>query len=274
MIAVASKPIRRQVEMFGIAFDRVRMEQAVAQLLVWLREPDGPCQYVVTPNVDHVVLFQRSAALRQAYAGAGLVLADGAPVVAASQLLGRPLPERVAGSDLVPRLLNEAVWQRIGLRVYLLGGMPGVANRAAERIEKCWPGVRVVGTASPPPGFEADAELNAQLVARINDSQPDVLLIGLGAPKQELWVHRHHAQLNVPVALCVGSTIDFLAGQRRRAPRWMRRVGLEWLFRMLLEPRRLARRYARDAWLFPRLVWREWRDRDDETFGSSQADVR
>lgn len=259
MIAVASNPIRRQVEMFGIAFDRLRMEQAVAQLLVWLREPERHCQYVVTPNVDHVVLYQESAALRQAYSSAGLVLADGAPVVAASQLLGRPLPERVAGSDLVPQLFTEAVFQCTELRVYLLGGAPGVGDRAAERIESLWPGIQVVGVASPPLGFETDAELNAELVADINGCQPDLLLIGLGAPKQELWVYRHQAELHVPVALCIGATIDFLAGQRTRAPRWMRRVGLEWLFRVLLEPRRLARRYARDAWLFPRLFLREWR---------------
>ncbi|HQU45083.1 MAG TPA: WecB/TagA/CpsF family glycosyltransferase, partial [Pirellulales bacterium] len=98
-----------------------------------------------------------------------------------------------------------------------------------------------------------------RLVEEINASRADVLLIGLGAPKQEFWIHRYHRQLDVPAALCVGATIDFLAGERRRAPRWMRRTGLEWLFRVLTEPRRLGRRYARDARQFPRLVWREWR---------------
>lgn len=258
-MAVAHNILRRQVEMFGIGFDNLRMEQAVARLLVWLREANGKCQYVVTPNVDHVVLYQESSALREAYAAADMVLADGAPVVAAAKLLNRPLPERVAGSDLVPRLFQEAVWQRLGPRVYLLGGAPGVGRRAAERIELTWPGAKIVGLASPPPGFETDAALNASLVAEINACRPDVLLIGLGAPKQELWIHRHQAELRVPVALCIGATIDFLAGERARAPGWMRRVGLEWLFRVSLEPRRLGRRYARDAWLFPRLFWREWR---------------
>lgn len=245
--------------MFGITFDAVRMEQAIAQLLIWLREPDGECQYVVTPNVDHVVIYQESAALRQAYAAAGLVLADGAPVVAASQLLGRPLPERVAGSDLVPQLFSEAASQRQELRVYLLGGAAGVGSRAAARIESTWPGIEVVGVASPPLGFETDVQLNADLVTKINGCRPDVLLIGFGAPKQELWVHRYQAELDVPVALCIGATIDFLAGERTRAPRWMQRVGLEWLFRVLLEPRRLGRRYARDAVIFPCLFWHEWR---------------
>lgn len=250
---------RRQVRLFGIDIDVLRMDQAVAQLLVWIQRRDGGCRYVVTPNVDHVTLFQRNAELRQAYAESSLTLADGAPVVAASRLLGRPLPERVAGSDLAPRLFAEAAWQRTNLRVYLLGGAAGVGARAAERIAAAWPGVEVVGLASPPIGFERDDSLNAELVAEINACQPDLLLIGLGAPKQELWIHRHYGELCVPAALCVGATIDFLAGQRWRAPAWMRRVGLEWLFRVLCEPRRLAGRYARDAWIFPRLVWHEWR---------------
>jgi N-acetylglucosaminyldiphosphoundecaprenol N-acetyl-beta-D-mannosaminyltransferase len=250
---------RQRVRLFGIGIDAVRMDQAVAQLLIWISERDGVCRYVVTPNVDHVVLYQELEELRQAYAAASLVLADGAPVVAASRLLGRPLPERVAGSDLVPCLFHEATWQRLPLRVYLLGGAPGVGQRAAERIAAAWPGIEVVGLASPPLGFERDASLNSELVADINACEPDLLLVGLGAPKQELWIHRHHAQLAVPAALCIGATIDFLAGHRSRAPRWMRRTGLEWLHRVLCEPRRLARRYARDAWHFPQLVWRDWR---------------
>lgn len=248
---------RRRVRLFGIDIDVLRMEQAVAQLLLWINERDGQCRYVVTPNVDHVVLYHQSDALRRAYADASLVLADGAPVVAVSRLVGRPLPERVAGSDLVPRLFSEAVWQRTALRVYLLGGAPGVGQRAAERIAATWPGIEVVGRASPPIGFEHDPEINTELIDDINACQPDLLLIGLGAPKQESWIYGHHSKLGVSAALCIGATIDFLAGERSRAPWWMRRAGLEWLFRVLCEPRRLGRRYARDAWIFPQLVWRE-----------------
>jgi N-acetylglucosaminyldiphosphoundecaprenol N-acetyl-beta-D-mannosaminyltransferase len=233
------------------------MDQAVAQLVIWINERSRVCHYVVTPNVDHVVLYQQSEELRQAYAQASLVLADGAPVVAASRLVGRPLPERVAGSDLVPSLFHEAAWQRMPLRVYLLGGAPGVGERAAAQILAAWPGVKVVGIASPPLGFERDPEQNSELVAKINVSEPDLLLVGLGAPKQERWIQAHHQELALPVALCIGATIDFLAGHRTRAPRWMRRSGLEWLYRVIREPRRLAGRYARDAWQFPRLLWRE-----------------
>jgi N-acetylglucosaminyldiphosphoundecaprenol N-acetyl-beta-D-mannosaminyltransferase len=108
-------------------------------------------------------------------------------------------------------------------------------------------------------GFERDDAENAKILNLIEAAAPDVLVVGLGAPKQELWVHSHRQQIAAPVALCVGATIDFLAGEKRRAPRWMQRTGLEWLHRCASEPRRLAKRYARDAVIFPKLVWRQWR---------------
>jgi N-acetylglucosaminyldiphosphoundecaprenol N-acetyl-beta-D-mannosaminyltransferase len=119
--------------------------------------------------------------------------------------------------------------------------------------------VQVVGTFSPPPGFERKPAENEQILAAIAAAHPDVLLVGLGAPKQELWVHAHASRIDAKIALCIGATIDFLAGEKRRAPRWMRRVGLEWVHRLATEPRRLASRYLRDAWIFPQLIWRDWR---------------
>ena len=109
--------------------------------------------------------------------------------------------------------------------------------------------------------FEKDYEENQRILQLIEQAEPDLLVVGLGAPKQELWVHAHRDRLHAKVALCVGATIDFLAGEKARAPRWMRRMRLEWLHRLLSEPRRLAKRYARDAWVFPQLVWGEWRRR-------------
>jgi N-acetylglucosaminyldiphosphoundecaprenol N-acetyl-beta-D-mannosaminyltransferase len=245
------------VDLFGMKISCVTMPEAVNQLLDWCRQPHGDaCRYVVTPNVDHAVLLQDHAELRAAYADASLVLADGAPIVFASRLLGRHLPERVAGSDLVPRLFDAT---REPLRVFLLGAAPGVAETAAAKIHRRWSGVQVVGTYCPPLGFERNSLENARILAAVAAAKPDLLVIGLGAPKQELWVHRHRHQLRAKVALCAGATIDFLAENRRRSPVWMRRAGLEWLHRVWCEPRRLAGRYARDAWVFPMLVWREWR---------------
>jgi N-acetylglucosaminyldiphosphoundecaprenol N-acetyl-beta-D-mannosaminyltransferase len=238
--------------------DPLRMTQAVKQVLAWVEEGERRCRYVVTPNVDHAVMFQENAALRDAYRDASLVLADGAPVVWASRLLRRALPGRVAGSDLTPAIFAAATKTR-PLTTFLLGAGPGVAKRAAERMEARWPGVQVVGTYSPPLGFEKNEAENAAIIERINAVSPDLLVIGLGAPKQELWIQRFAPQLNASAALCVGATIDFLAGEKSRAPKLLQHVGLEWLHRVATEPRRLFRRYARDAWIFPQLVWREWR---------------
>jgi N-acetylglucosaminyldiphosphoundecaprenol N-acetyl-beta-D-mannosaminyltransferase len=254
-----SAPSPSRVRLFGMEIDRLRMSEAVSRLQAWIAGGDGVCRYVVTPNVDHAVLFQENEALRAAYADAGLVLADGAPVVMVSRWLAKPLPERVAGSDLVPALFNASGVDS-PLRVFLLGGAPGVAERAAANITARWPAVSVVGTAGPPKGFEHDRLQNDAILARIAHARPDVVLVGLGAPKQELWVWQHRRAIAAPAALCIGATIDFLAGERSRAPVWMRRWGLEWLYRIGTEPRRLGRRYARDAWIFPRLVWKQWRE--------------
>lgn len=249
------------IRLFGMDINVADMQTAACTVLGWCKSSEPPqCRYVVTPNVDHVVMFQSRADLRDTYADASLVVADGFPVVLASKLLRRPLPERVAGSDLVPAVFEAA--SKSGeppLRVFLLGAGPGVAERAADRIHRRWSGVRVVGTYSPPLGFEHDTAENAAIIDRIAAAEADLLIIGLGAPKQELWVHRHASMLPVRAALCVGATIDFLAGEKARSPRWMQRAGLEWVHRLVSEPRRLAKRYLRDAWIFPRLVWREWR---------------
>ena len=248
------------VQLFGMSLSRVTMKEAISQLLSWCDEPRGLiCRYVVTPNVDHAVLFQKRDDLRAAYADASLVLADGAPIVLASRLLGkrqsqRALPERVAGSDLVPQLFAAADRP---LRVFLLGAAPGVAEIAADRIVRQWPKIDLVGTYSPPLGFENDEAESTKILAAVAAAEPDLLIVGLGAPKQELWVHRHHHELEAKVALCAGATIDFLAGEKRRSPVWMRRAGLEWAHRVITEPRRLAGRYARDAWVFPKLVLQE-----------------
>lgn len=251
--------VHRKIPMFGVQIDALRMPEAVEAVTAWTREEGEPaCRYVVTPNVDHTLLLQEHQGLRDAYVDAGLVLADGMPVVLASRLLRKPLPERVTGADLVPALFNAADPER-PLTVYLLGAAPGVAQRARDNIHTRWPGVRVTGLYSPPLGFERDDAENEAILKRIEAANPDVLVVGLGAPKQELWVHRHRRRIRAKAALCVGASIDFLADEKPRAPVWMQKSGLEWLHRLSSEPRRLFRRYARDAFVFPKLVWREWR---------------
>jgi N-acetylglucosaminyldiphosphoundecaprenol N-acetyl-beta-D-mannosaminyltransferase len=254
-----------QVKLFGMTIDRLDLAQATERVVEWALDgsASGPCRYVVTPNVDHAVMYQHDSRLREAYREASMVVADGAPLIAVSRLLRKPLPERVAGSDLTPAALAaaSAVAVKSGrlLRLFLLGAGPGVADRAAKRIGERWPGVETVGVYCPPLGFEKDDAENERILAAVAAAKPDLLLVGLGAPKQELWVHRFHGRLAARVALCAGATIDFLAGEKQRSPRWMQRAGLEWAHRLASEPRRLAKRYARDAWIFPQLVWGEYR---------------
>lgn len=245
------------VRLFGISLHRIGMTDAVALLKRWIEE-GLPCRYVVTPNLDHVVKLQSFPAMQEAYRGASLVVADGWPLVAASRWLGQPLPERVAGSDLVPELLSAGN-EIPDFRVFLLGAAPGVAEQAAERIRSRWPGVNVAGIASPRPDFDGDKEETKQLIDAINRAAPHLLIVGLGAPKQEVWLQQHAPQIHAPVAIAAGATIDFLAGVQKRAPVWIQQMRLEWLFRLLSDPRRLAGRYVRCALIFPRLFAADWR---------------
>jgi N-acetylglucosaminyldiphosphoundecaprenol N-acetyl-beta-D-mannosaminyltransferase len=248
-------------DLFGMQINALRMTDAINCLRTWINEPRSQCRYVVTPNVDHAVMFQEDAEFQAAYQNADLILADGHPIVWASRLLRRPLPERVPGSELVPNLFDSFNRQKRNdhrpLRVFLLGAATGVAARAAARMKQQWPNVETVGVYSPPLGFENDAEESNYILGRIALCRPDVVVVGLGAPKQERWVHQHRQQIRANLALCVGATIDFLAGEKKRAPVWMQRSGIEWIHRMCSEPQRLVKRYAKDAWIFPQLVWRQ-----------------
>jgi len=244
----------KKLRMFGIDFDPLTMSQAVSEVLSWTDSPEYNCQYVVTPNVDHVVKFQKDQALRASYKEASLVVVDGKPVLWASKIL-KPLPETVPGSDLCPAIFDMAVNKRV--KVFLLGAAEGVAEKAAIEISKRWPWITVCGYYSPPMGFDARSVDNAKAIEMINKEQPDILLVGLGAPKQEIWVQEMQHQLQVKVALCVGASIDFLAGEKARAPKIMRKLGLEWLHRALSEPKRLMGRYLHDAKVFPFIVLKE-----------------
>ena len=242
---------------FGICIDRVTMDQAIDRLRSWINQQERTCRYVVTPNLDHAVQLQSNEAMREAYRSASLVVADGWPLVTASRIFRDPLPERVAGSDLVPALFHALNAAENGGTVYLLGAALGVAEHAARKIEQRWPRVKVVGTHSPPFGFDRNPAQSQEAIERINRCSPDVLVVGLGAPKQELWLKQYQSQLSAGVAIAAGGTIDFLAGRQTRAPRWVQKLRMEWSHRLLTNPGRLTGRYARNAWHLPRLLLQE-----------------
>ncbi len=242
----------RPTWVWGLPFSPLTSIQAVEAVgrLVEARTPS----HLVSANLNYAMLSCRDPALRRFNETAALVLADGMPLVWASRGLDRPLPERVAGSDFLFDLADLAADRDFG--VFLLGGAPGVGEQAAANLRRRCPGLRIVGVESPPFQPQPDAAQERALVERIRQARPDILLVAFGQPKGELWLARLAEELGVPVTFQVGASLDFAAGRVRRAPNWVRRTGLEWAFRLALEPRRLARRYASNALFLLEMVVR------------------
>lgn len=232
-------PLRRRARIGLAMVDDVSFSEAIEAIAQLVAARRGGI--VVTPNVDHVVLLEDDPRLRAAYAGASLSLADGMPIIWASRLLGTPLREKVSGSDLIIPLARRAAEE--GWRVHLLGGGEGVAQRAAEQLAREAPGLVVAGIDSRRVDVEGDPRLIDDLVAGIGAARPDLVLLALGCPKQEIIMHRIAEAVRPAVCVGVGAGLDFVAGAVPRAPRWMSRAGLEWLYRLAREPRRLWRRY-------------------------------
>lgn len=241
------------VAILGVPFDHVTIAGAIARIEAMIASRRS--HYVVTANVDFLVQAHRDVELRRILLDADLVLCDGTPLVWASRWLGNRLPERVAGSDLVPALLQVAAAK--GRRVFFLGAAPGVAAEAAARLRREYPSLNIVGHYAPPFADLLDMD-HGQIVQRIREARPDILLVSFGCPKQEKWIAMNHRALGVPVAIGVGATIDFLAGRVKRAPAWMRRSGTEWIYRLVQEPRRLFRRYANDLLCFVPTLATQW----------------
>jgi len=227
------------IRLRGVRFHAATQLRCAEHVLRSLESGQGG--WVATVNVDHLRRISRSRDFAGTCASASLVVADGMPLVWASRLQGTPLPERVAGSDLLGRLAEQAAAQ--GRSIFLLGGDPGTADASAALLRRRFPRIRIAGTHCPPMGFERDARQMAALIASLRDAAPDIVFVALGSPKQEALITRLRGSFPRCWWLPVGISFSFLAGGVRRAPRWVQRLGLEWLHRLLQEPRRLARRY-------------------------------
>ena len=225
-----------RVAIGSIEVDRVTFAGAIDAIDDLIRARGGGA--VFTPNVDHVVLAGEHETFRRSYARASLCVADGMPLVWAARLLGNPVPEKVSGSDIVPSLMERAALR--GYRVYLLGGAPGSAEEAARVLRQR--GVTIAGVDAPGLRDPLDTVERRPIVERIRQAAPDLVLVAFGAPKQELFIDAVRSELGT-VFIGVGGTLEFIAGKVPRAPRWMSRHGLEWLYRLAREPRRLWRRY-------------------------------
>lgn len=234
---------RERVELLGVRFDRVTMRQAVDHMLAEHRAGRGG--WVVTPNLEILRRASKDADWCETINQAELVVADGMPIIWASRLRGSALPERVAGSSMIVPLAQGAGER--GARLFLLGGNPGVADEAASLLKERCPGLVIAGTECPPMGFESDASYMDSLRKKVVNACPDYVYVALGSPKQELLIRELRPSLPWAWWLGIGISLSFLTGEVRRAPLWMQRVGLEWLHRLVQEPRRLAKRYLIDG---------------------------
>ena len=238
---------KKRIKLMNVSIDNLTMTEAIEEINELIL--DGSYHFVVTPNVDHIVKLEKDIELRKVYENADLILTDGMPLIWISKLYRTPIVERVAGSDLFPNVCELAAKKHY--KVFLLGAKEGVAAKAAINLQRKYPGLDVVGTFSPKFGFHKDKNAVNKIIEMINIAKPDILAVGLGAPKQEKFIFNYKNQLKVPISLAIGASIDFEAGNVKRAPKWMRNMGLEWFYRLLMEPRRMYKRYLSDgAYIF------------------------
>jgi N-acetylglucosaminyldiphosphoundecaprenol N-acetyl-beta-D-mannosaminyltransferase len=239
------RPIRPRdcSTVWNVPFDRLTMDQTLDHLesLIERRTPS----YAITANLNYAMLHNRNPQIQRITEGADLILADGQPIVWRSRWGDRPLPERVAGSELIHHLARRA--SEKGWRVFFLGGRPLVARRCAERLAELYPGLKIAGVESPPFRQLTEDE-HADQLQRIRDSGASVLLVAFGQPKGEQWIAENYQKLGVPLSIQLGASFDFVAGTAQRAPEIWQRLGAEWAYRMLSDPRRLVPRYAANAW--------------------------
>ncbi len=244
--AVNTKISIRRENILGVKVSAINMAQALAAIAAWIeaRQPHYVC---VTP-AHGVMDCQRAPALRAIFNASGLTTPDGMAIVWLLKLRGHRHVGRVYGPDLLLAVCERSLKE--GWRHYFYGGAPGVADALAEKLTARFPGLRVAGTHSPPFRPLTPAE-DAAIIDEINASGADLVWVGLSTPKQERWMSTHLGEVSAPVMVGVGAAFDFLSGNKPQAPRWVQRSGLEWLFRLLTEPRRLWRRYAQ----YPRFLW-------------------
>jgi N-acetylglucosaminyldiphosphoundecaprenol N-acetyl-beta-D-mannosaminyltransferase len=241
-VTVGITTVEQRVDVLGVAIDNLSMPDVLERIGEFVEE--GRFTYAVTPNVDHLVKLRRDVRFRQIYAKADLVVADGVPLLWASRMLGAPLKERINGTDLFELTCELAA--RRGYSVYLLGGSPGAAQSACERLREKHPDLKIAGWCCPPHGFHEDEAQNESIRKDILRTGANILFVGLGAPKQENWMHSYAKRTGVAFAIGVGVSFSFVSGEIARAPVWMQRHGFEWLWRLINEPRRLWKRYLID----------------------------
>ena len=229
-----------RLQILGVGVDRLTAEEALTRIGTFIAEgrEKGTTHQIVTANAEIIYQASHNDKMRDVINNAQMVTADGAGVVWASKQLGEPLSERVTGIDLVNSICAASA--QYGWKLYILGSAPGVADTAAQNICAKYPGCNIIGTHH---GY-FDAEQEQNILAELRELKPDVLFVALGAPKQEYWIADHIGQLGIPVGMGIGGSMDVLSGNVKRAPKWMQKLCLEWLYRLIIQPSRYKRMLA------------------------------
>lgn len=222
-----------RLEILGVGIDRIDSQQALQQIGAFIE--NGEPHQIVTANAEIIYQASKNEKMRNVINAAQMVTADGSGVVWASRQLGQPLAQRVTGIDLVNSICQQSAKEK--WKIYILGSAPGVAATAAVNIRNKFPGCNIIGTHH---GY-FNAKEEKQILAELEQLKPDVLFVALGAPKQEYWIADHIQKLGIPVAMGIGGSMDVLSGNVKRAPKWMQKMSLEWLYRLLIQPTRFKR---------------------------------
>lgn len=244
-------------QLLNAGYTNLGEEELLEQVMADVREHRE--SYLVFLNVDVVMKMEKDPQLAEAVEKADYVVADGMPLIWISRLFGRPLKEKISGSDFVPKLLEAAAREK--KRVFLAGGRNEVLHRAGENIKKAWPDIEIAGLYAPPFGFEEQPKEVEEMNERIRLAKPDIFILCLGCPKQEKYIALNREKYHAGISVCAGATVDFLAGEVSRCPAWMSRHGLEWFYRFLQEPRRLLKRYFIDDMQIAGLIFKYRRQR-------------
>jgi N-acetylglucosaminyldiphosphoundecaprenol N-acetyl-beta-D-mannosaminyltransferase len=253
------KTSEKKFPLMGIEIDNVTMDETLIRINDLILSKRN--SFILTPNVDHIMKVQKDIEFKNIYDNADLVVADGMPLLWAAWLLKNPLKERVCGSDILPLLFRLCAQKGYG--IFLLGGSTEkVINETIEKLAVEFPDLKVCGYESPAFGFEKDEAESNRLINKIQKSDADILIVGVGAPKQEKWIFNHKNKYGASLSIGVGASIDFYSGNKKRAPVWMQHSGLEWFYRFLQEPGRMFKRYFIDDMQFFGLLFKEWKSRN------------
>lgn len=231
-----------KIEFLNTYVNNCSMEECIKEIEQMIVSENK--KYVVAVNVDVIIQIEKDAELKSVVDNADIVIVDGKPLIWIAKNHKKPIKEKISGSDLVPLLCKVAGEK--GYSIFIIGGKDGVAEKAKINLERDIENIKISGTYSPPIGFENDEEELNKINSMISAASPDLLFVCLGCPKQEKFIYNNIAKYNAKVSVCAGATVDFLAGNVKRAPKWMSNMGLEWLYRFFKEPKRLFKRYFVD----------------------------